>query len=83
MLRYPLGIGKAPGGASEKSALGRALDAISPLFKRDTFVFLTLIGAALGWLGPFLAIFAAGAVGVLIAVLRAELRMLRERRPSG
>jgi phosphatidylglycerophosphate synthase len=80
LLRYPLGIGKAPGGAADKSALGRALDAVSPLFKRDTFVFLTLIGAALGWLGPFLAIFAAGAVGVLIAVLRAELRMLREGR---
>jgi len=82
LLRYPLGIGKAPGGSTEKSAVARALDAISPLFKRDTFVFLTLLGALLGWLGPFLAIFAAGAVGVLIAVLRAELRMMRAAEPA-
>jgi hypothetical protein len=43
-------------------------------------VFLTLIGAALGILGPFLAIFAAGAVGVLVAVLLAERRMARAAR---
>jgi phosphatidylglycerophosphate synthase len=82
LLKYPLGIGKAPGAGaadSSKSALGRALDAISPLFKRDTFVLLTLVGAALGWLGPFLAVFAAGAIGVLWAVIKAELRMARER----
>jgi phosphatidylglycerophosphate synthase len=81
LLKYPLGIGKAPTGGADppKSALGRALDAISPLFKRDTFVLLTLVGAALGWLGPFLAVFAAGAVGVLWAVIKAELRMARER----
>jgi len=82
LLKYPLGIGKAPGSGPTdppKSALGRALDALSPLFKRDTFVFLTLVGAAMGWLGPFLAVFAAGAVGVLLAVIKAELRMARER----
>jgi phosphatidylglycerophosphate synthase len=82
LLKYPLGIGKAPTtGAAEppKSALAGALDTISPLFKRDTFVLLTLVGAALGWLGPFLAVFAAGAVGVLWAVIKAELRMARER----
>jgi phosphatidylglycerophosphate synthase len=81
LLKYPLGIGKAPGGdaAHGKSGLGRALDAISPLFKRDTFVLLTLVGAALGWLGPFLALASLGAVGVLSAVVRAELRMSQER----
>jgi phosphatidylglycerophosphate synthase len=80
LLKYPLGIGKAPGTSdAPKSGLGRVLDAISPLFKRDTFVLLTLVGAALGWLGPFLAVFAAGAVGVLWAVIKAELRMARER----
>ncbi len=82
LLKYPLGIGNAPSSGADdspKSALGRALDAISPLFKRDTFVLLTLVGAALGWLGPFLAVFAAGAVGVLWAVIKAELRMARER----
>jgi phosphatidylglycerophosphate synthase len=84
LLKYPLGIGKAPGPSGEsnqaKSTWGRALDAISPLFKRDTFVLLTLLGAALGWLGPFLAVFAAGAIGVLVTVIKAELRMGRERK---
>jgi 1L-myo-inositol 1-phosphate cytidylyltransferase / CDP-L-myo-inositol myo-inositolphosphotransferase len=81
LLKYPLGIGKAPGGGeAAKSGLARALDAISPLFKRDTFVLLTLVGAALGWLGPFLAVASAGAVGVLTAVVRAELRMSRAAR---
>src|SRR5262249_28043354 len=34
LLKYPLGIGKAPGGAIDapKSGLAKALDAISPLF---------------------------------------------------
>ena len=82
LLKYPLGIGKAPGAdanAARKSALAKTLDAISPLFKRDTFVFLTLLGAVAGAVGPLLAIFALGAVGVLVAVIRAELRMARER----
>jgi hypothetical protein len=52
---------------------------VSPLFKRDTFVFLTLIGAAVGWLGPVLLAASLGAVGVLAAVVSAELRMSRER----
>jgi phosphatidylglycerophosphate synthase len=81
LLKYPLGIGKAPGGAADgpKSGLARAVDAVSPLFKRDTFVLLTLVGAALGWLGPFLALASFGAVGVLSAVVRAEIRMKKER----
>jgi phosphatidylglycerophosphate synthase len=80
LLKYPIGVGKAPGGGGKRSGLGALLDAISPLFKRDTFVFLTLVGAALGMLGPFLAVFAAGAVGVLLAVLKAEYRMAKARR---
>ncbi len=87
LLKYPLGIGKSSGSSSSGSSavsepkprFARAIDAISPLFKRDTFVLLTLVGAAFGWLGPFLALFAAGAVGVLGAVIKAELRMARER----
>jgi len=80
LLKYPLGIGKAsPQNAAPKSPFAGALDAISPLFKRDTFVFLTLIGAALGWLGPFLVLAALGAVGVLAAVIGAEIRMSKER----
>ena len=74
-------IGKAPGKTNEDSTSGVAklLDAIAPLFKRDTFVFLTFLGALVGMTGPLLAVFAVGALGVLIAVLKAELRMARER----
>lgn len=80
LLKYPLGIGKSKRAGEAGRGLGRILDGISPLFKRDSFVLLTLIGAGAGLLGPFLAVFAAGAVGVLSAVLGAELRMERERR---
>ena len=84
LLRYPLGVGKAPGGGAATSSLGRLVDALSPLFKRDTFVLLTLLGALAGppVLGVFLAAFAAGAVGVLVAILKAEARMARERRAA-
>ncbi len=58
------------------------LAAIAPLFKRDTFVFLTLIAAALDLLGPMLVVFAAAAVGILANVLGAEAKMARERRAA-
>lgn len=80
LLKYPIGVGQAEGAAGPKGPLGRLVDAISPLFKRDSFVLLTLISAALGLLGVMLVIFAWGAIGVVIAVLKAELRMARERR---
>jgi phosphatidylglycerophosphate synthase len=83
LLKYPLGIGKAPGpemAPESKSSVAKMFDAVAPLFKRDTFVFLTFLGALAGAVGPLLAVFALGAVGVLIAVLKAELRMARERR---
>jgi 1L-myo-inositol 1-phosphate cytidylyltransferase / CDP-L-myo-inositol myo-inositolphosphotransferase len=86
LLKYPLGIGKAPSSeasAAPKSRLAKTADAIAPLFKRDTFVFLTLLGAVAGALGPLLAIFAVGAMGVLVAVLKAELRMAGERASKG
>jgi phosphatidylglycerophosphate synthase len=72
LLKYPLSQGQGTG----------KLSFIQPLFKRDTFVFLTLCAAALSCVGPMLCVFAAGAVGVLIAVLRTELRLLREARES-
>lgn len=80
LLKYPLGVGKAEGGGEASSKLGKLFDAISPLFKRDSFVLLTLFGAILGILGPFLVIFAGGAIGVLTAIIKAEIRMARERR---
>jgi phosphatidylglycerophosphate synthase len=70
LLRYPLSQGEGTG----------RLGFIQPLFKRDTFVLLTLVAALLGWLGPMLCLFAAGAVGVLVAVLKTEHRLARERR---
>jgi phosphatidylglycerophosphate synthase len=72
LLKYPL---SAPG-SSGKSGV---LEAIQPLFKRDTFVLLTLLAAIAGLLGPMLVLFAAAAVGILINVLAAERRMARER----
>ena len=72
LLKYPLSQGQGTG----------KLSFIQPLFKRDTFVFLTLCAAVLSCVGPMLCVFAAGAVGVLIAVLRTELRLLREARQS-
>jgi CDP-L-myo-inositol myo-inositolphosphotransferase len=72
LLKYPLSQGQGTG----------KLSFIQPLFKRDTFVFMTLCAAALSCVGPMLCVFAAGAVGVLIAVLRTELRLLREAREA-
>lgn len=80
LLKYPLGIGKASGGQEQKGSVARAIDAISPLFKRDTFVLLTLLGALLGLTGPFLIVFAIGGVGILVAVIKAELHMARTRK---
>ena len=72
LLKYPLSQGQGTG----------KLAFIQPLFKRDTFVFMTLCAAALSCVGPMLCVFAAGAVGVLIAVLKTELRLLREARQA-
>lgn len=71
LLKYPL----------SQSGGGGLLAPIAPLFKRDTFVFLTLLAALLGVLGPMLLLFAAGAVGVLSSVIATEIRMARERPP--
>jgi phosphatidylglycerophosphate synthase len=68
LLKYPLSQGQGTG----------RLALIQPLFKRDTFVFMTLCAAALSCLGPMLCVFAAGAVGVLVSVIKTELRMARE-----
>jgi phosphatidylglycerophosphate synthase len=72
LLKYPL---------SQDQGTGK-LSFLQPLFKRDTFVFMTLCAAALSCVGPMLCVFAAGAVGVLIAVLRTELRLSREARQA-
>jgi len=72
LLKYPLS-------ASSTTDAGM-FSKLQPLFKRDTFVLLTLLAAVLGLVGPMLFVFSAAAVGILGGVLRAELRMLREAR---
>ncbi len=72
LLKYPLSQ------ATSKSASSTGLARLAPLFKRDTFVFLTLLAALAGLLGAMLCLFAAASVGVLFAVLRTELRLARE-----
>ena len=72
---------KYPTSQTATTATG-LLAAIAPLFKRDTFVFLTLVAALLNLLGPILVVFAAAAVGILANVLAAEAKMARERRSS-
>jgi phosphatidylglycerophosphate synthase len=73
LLKYPL---------SQASSGGGKLAFIAPLFKRDTFVLLTLVAALLGQLGPMLCIFSLGAIGILFSVLKTELRLAREARAA-
>jgi phosphatidylglycerophosphate synthase len=83
--RYLIKIGsgdllKYPMSAAGSEAQGGLFAAIQPLFKRDTFVFLTFLAALGGQLGPMLVVFSLGGIGILISVFAAELRMARERR---
>ncbi len=72
LLKYPL---------SQATSSGQGpFRFIAPLFKRDTFVFLTLLAALAGALGPMLCVFALGAIGILFSVLKTELRLAREAR---
>jgi phosphatidylglycerophosphate synthase len=80
LLKYPLGVGNAPGADFEKGAIAKFIDSISPLFKRDTFVFLTFLSALVGLLPVMLIIFAFGALSIVIATLKAEIR--RKRNPE-
>ena len=77
LARYPLGLAEDAGRPT--TMVGGIVAAIQPLFKRDTFVLLTFIAATVGLLGPMLAVFAVGGIGIVVAVIKAELRMARER----
>jgi phosphatidylglycerophosphate synthase len=70
LLKYPLSQGTNSG----TGAFGR----IAPLFKRDTFVLLTLLAAVVGVLGPVLFVFALAALGILASVIATEVRMRRQ-----
>ncbi len=72
LLKYPLSRDGAPG----------PLAAVQPLFKRDTFVFLTFVAALANLLGPMLLVFAVAAIGILSSVLATEWRLARERRAA-
>lgn len=72
LLKYPLS-------QATTSQSGR-LGAIAPLFKRDTFVFLTFLAAAANLLPVTLVAFALAALGVLGSVLATEHRMAQERK---
>ncbi|HEX7669468.1 MAG TPA: CDP-alcohol phosphatidyltransferase family protein [Polyangiaceae bacterium] len=75
LLKYP---------TSQIGSGGQGLFAkVAPLFKRDTFVFLTLIAAVVGLLGPILVVFSLAGVGILGNVLATEVRMAQERRDGG
>jgi len=67
LLKYPL----SQATTGETRGLGR----IAPLFKRDTFVFLTMVAALAHRIDVAIIVFALGAVGITVAVLRTELRL--------
>jgi phosphatidylglycerophosphate synthase len=73
LLKYPL---------SQASSGQGKLAFLAPLFKRDTFVLLTLLAALGGALGPMLCVFALAAIGILFSVLKTELRLSREARAA-
>ncbi len=74
LTKYPLGFGDDPTGAVEERGLQRLLARARPLFKRDFFVFATMLATALGRHASLvmLGLFAAGALVTLSAVLRSE-----------
>ncbi len=72
LVKYPLSQA-----TSSPTGPGRF---IAPLFKRDTFVFLSWVAALLDQVGPMLLVFALGGLSILVAVLSTELRLARERK---
>lgn len=75
LLKYPTSQIASEGGGF--------LAAIAPLFKRDTFVFLTFVSAVLDLVGPMLIVFSIGGVGIFVNVIATEIKMRRKtsRRP--
>lgn len=79
LLKYPIGVGGAQKSAAERTWFDRF---VVPISKRDTFVLLTVVFTLLGVLNVMLFAFTVGALGILVTVLRAELRMAAERRAA-
>ena len=75
LLKYPLGFGNDPGAdAANDTGVKRLLGLARPLFKRDFFVFATMLCTVAGFWATavMLVLFAVGAVLTLSAVLRSE-----------
>lgn len=71
LLVYPIAEGGQWGDWVKRAPLaGRIATSLQPLFKRDTFILITFIAAALGMLRGILVACALGAIAILIAVVR-------------
>ena len=57
---------------------GRIATALQPLFKRDTFILITFLAAAMGLLRGVLLACAFGAIAILIAVVRTDRKLARD-----
>lgn len=79
LLKYPIGVGTTQKAEADRTLFDKYL---VPITKRDTFVLLTVFFTLLGILNVMLFVFAAGALGILVTVIRAELRMAAERRAA-
>jgi len=70
LLKYPLSqVTLAPA-----HGIGR----LAPLLKRDSFVFLTMLAALFNLVSVALLIFALGAIGITLAVLKTEWRLAQK-----
>jgi phosphatidylglycerophosphate synthase len=67
LLKYPL--------SQATTGEARGLARLAPLFKRDSFVFMTMLAALAGRVDVALVVFALGAIGITVAVLKTELRL--------
>jgi phosphatidylglycerophosphate synthase len=76
LLKYP--ASQTASDAVSGATSGLAL--LAPLLKRDTFVLLTLVAALVGQVGPMLVLFALGAAGILVNVIRTEIGLARAAR---
>lgn len=79
LLKYPLGFGSDAEPVPSASWVTRWLGAVRPAFKRDFFVFVTMMASLLGarTMLAMLVLFASGAVLTLGAVLASEVRRAR------
>jgi len=79
MLVYPIAEGGHWANWAKRAPLaGRIATALQPLFKRDTFILITFLAAAIGAMRGLIAACALGSIAILITVMRTESRLRRE-----